>query len=318
MISSSGSAPSSELTKDHFFNGRLKVLQYRDGYRFSIDAAVLAALARPRPGDAVVDLGTGCGIIPLMLVHQRPDIRVAAVEIQPELAELARRNAMENRMADAIAIHCADMRTLTPAAVGAPVDLVVSNPPFREGRSGRVNPNPQRAMARHEIAIDLPGLIAAGRRLLRTGGRMAVIYPARRLAELLGAMTAAGIVPKYLRMIHSDADADARRAVVAGVMAGRPGLRVAPPLFIRQASIPKASIPQNGIPQNGIPQNGIPQNGILQNGILQNGIPQNSIRQNGVRQNDAGPGPESGREDGPMSGYTAEVRRMLEGEAGPL
>jgi tRNA1Val (adenine37-N6)-methyltransferase len=218
------------LTHDAFFQGRLHVKQQRRGYRFSIDAVLLAGAVAPRERDRVVDLGTGCGIIPLILALRHPDLRIWGVELQEDLAALAAENARDHGWGERITIVQADMRQLGAERFGGPVDRVVANPPYRRARSGRVNPEAQCAVARHEIAITLPELIATARRVLRTGGRFHVIYSAERAAELMAAMRAAGIEPKRLRSIHSSAGEDARLVTVEGVKAGRTGLVVSPPL----------------------------------------------------------------------------------------
>ncbi len=222
-----------DLTTDAFFNGRVTVFQGRLGYRFSIDAVLLAAHADPRPEDTVVDLGTGCGIIPLLMAFRHPGMRVSGVEIQRKLAEIATLNVRENDMTDRVRILHADIRDLSPTAVSGPVDLVVTNPPFRKTRSGRINPDPEKARARHEVTITLPEVMAAARRLLRTGGRLVTVYPADRGAEVLVGMDRAGIAPKFLRTVHSRDGSEARLVLAAGVKGGQPGgLRIGPPLTV--------------------------------------------------------------------------------------
>jgi tRNA1Val (adenine37-N6)-methyltransferase len=222
-----------DLTADTFFGGLIKVFQSRRGYRFSIDAVLLAAHAHPKSGDTVVDLGTGCGIVPLLMAFRHPGIRILGVEIQPSLAEIARLNVGENDLSGRIRIICRDIRTLSPGAVSGPADLMVTNPPFRKARSGRVNPHPEKARARHEEAITLPEVMKTARRLLRNGGRLVTIYPADRAAEVLVEMDRVSIRPKFLRTVHSKADTEARLCLAAGTKGGRSGgLRVAPPLII--------------------------------------------------------------------------------------
>jgi tRNA1Val (adenine37-N6)-methyltransferase len=116
------------------------------------------------------------------------------------------------------------------------VDLVVTNPPFRKARSGRVNPHPEKARARHEETISLPDIMATARRLLRNGGRLVTIYPADRAAETLVEMDRAAIRPKYIRTIHSGAGTEARLCLMAGTRSGQTGgLRIAPPLILYKA-----------------------------------------------------------------------------------
>lgn len=230
-----------ETTEDTFFEGRIQVRQHRDGYRFSIDAVILAQHAadggQSRPGKArhVLDLGTGCGIIPLILAFKRPLDRITGVEVQEELAGLARANIADNGMADRVAILHRDLKTLKPGDLEGPVDLVVSNPPYRKAGSGRMNLQGQRAAARHEIHAALPDVIGAAARMLEISGRFAAIFPAERLVALLTGMRAARIEPKYLRMVHSRMDTGAKLALVEGMKGGRPGLGVAPALVIYRA-----------------------------------------------------------------------------------
>jgi tRNA1Val (adenine37-N6)-methyltransferase len=221
-----------DLTQDMFFNGRIRLRQRRGGYRYSIDAVILASAVQPKPGETLVDLGTGCGIIPLILAFRQPGIRVWAVELQASLAAVAEANIRENRMASQVTVVRADMLDLRPQMVGAPVDTVVSNPPYRRGRSGRVNPDDQRALARHEIAVTLPDILRVSRRLLKTGGRFLAVYAADRIADLLWHMRAERIEPKRLRTIHSRAGKEARLVLVEGTRDGGPGMVVSPPLTV--------------------------------------------------------------------------------------
>ncbi len=219
-------------TTDTFFNGKIRITQDRTGYRFSIDAVLLAHFAAPRSGDKVLDLGTGCGIIPLILAHRQPQIAIYGIEVQTELAELAVSNVMENQLEDRITIFCSDLKSLRPAMTAGPVDLVVCNPPFRRQGSGRINPDAQRAVARHEIKTNLADILQTTYRMLRAAGRVIFIYTAVRLTDILFQMRTAGIEPKFIRTIHSRPDAEAVLIVVEGVKGGRPDLKIGPPLII--------------------------------------------------------------------------------------
>jgi tRNA1Val (adenine37-N6)-methyltransferase len=202
------------------------------GYRFSIDAVLLAHFADPRSGDKVLDLGTGCGIIPLILAHRQPRSSIYGIEVQKELAELAKSNVRENQLEDRITVYCTDMKLLRPEMTAGPVDLVVCNPPFRKAGSGRINPDAQRAVARHEIKTNLGDIIQTSHRMLRTAGRMVLIYTAGRLTGVLSGLRTEGIEPKYIRMIHSRLDKKATLILIEGVKGGRPELNIAPPLIL--------------------------------------------------------------------------------------
>ncbi len=222
-------------TADTFFDGRLVVHQNRQGYRFSIDALLLAHAVTFRQGDQrVVDFGTGAGILPLLLAYRHADISICGVEIQPSLARMASENAHVNHLADRIQIIEADLQTINPQLLGYSADVIVSNPPYRKVTSGRINPNSERALARHEIALTLEGLVRAVRRVLRTGGYFWTIYPAQRLPELINGMQRFNIEPKFMRMVHSRDDSDAKMVLMAGVKAAAAGLVAGPPLVIYQ------------------------------------------------------------------------------------
>jgi len=220
------------FTTDSFYNGRVRLKQHRSGYRYSIDAIILAGSARVRPRERVLDLGTGCGIIPLLIAFRHPTVRIWAVEIQPELASLAADNVRVNAMNSRIRVLQADMRQVTSESFGGPMDLVLSNPPYRRERSGRINPEMQRALARHEISITLPEFILAAARVLKNGGRFVAIYAAERTAELLFYMRNGLIEPKRMRSVHSGPQTDAKLILVEGVKNGKPGIAIAAPLII--------------------------------------------------------------------------------------
>ena len=219
-------------TTDTFFDGKIRVMQNRRGYRFSIDAVLLAYHAAPRAQEKILDLGTGCGIIPLILAYRQPQIEIYGVEVQAELAELAVSNVRENQLEGRITVFCTDMKLLRPAMTAGPVDLVVCNPPFRRRGSGRINPDAQRAVARHEIKANLGDIIQTSHRMLRTAGRLVLIYTAERMTDILSRMRTDGIEPKFIRMIHSRQDTEAALILIEGVKGGRPDLKIAPPLII--------------------------------------------------------------------------------------
>ena len=193
---------------------------------------MLATAVVPQCGDTILDLGTGCGIIGLILALRHRDIHISAVEIQSDLAYAASKNVVENKMDGRITVIHADMRSLPNRQIMGPFDWVVSNPPFRRPASGRINPNNQRAVARHEIEIDMAQLFGCAGRLLRTGGRFTTIYPADRTADMIERMRLSGIEPKCIQTVHSQCDQDAKLVLASGTKGGRPGLRVAPPLIV--------------------------------------------------------------------------------------
>ena len=220
------------ITTDTFINGHIQVKQERKGYRFSIDSVLLAYHAAPKPDDVVLDLGTGCGIIPLILAYRHPDIRIFGVETQKKLADIAATNVADNNLEERLRILHKDMRQLTHHMVSGPVDMVISNPPYRKANSGRINPDTQRAIARHEIKITLNELVQTAGKMLRTGGKLLIIYPAERMTDLITMMRENHIEPKMLRMIHSNPQSEAKLILVEGMKQVRPGITIPSPLIV--------------------------------------------------------------------------------------
>jgi tRNA1Val (adenine37-N6)-methyltransferase len=214
---------------DAFLDGDLRIIQSRHGYRFSVDALFLAEFASITPEDVVVDLGAGCGIIPLLLAKKGQAGYIIGLELQDELASQAKRNAALNGLEKRIAILQGDLRALPLAPRCA--DVVVCNPPYRKSRSGRINPDPCKAIARHEIAMTLVDIFAVGKTLLRSGGRVALIYPANRLTEVFSRMRSHDLEPKRLQVVFPDSASYAKLAMVEGRWGGKSGLTILPPIF---------------------------------------------------------------------------------------
>jgi len=182
----------------------LIVYQEQKGYRFSLDAVLLAGLTQVRKDDRVIELGTGCGVVPLVLAYRaRTEHKIAGVEIQPELAELAAKNVTVNNFDGLIDIYQMDFREISSRFEPGSFDLALSNPPYRKPGSGRINPDRQKALARHEITATLCDVFTAGRYLLRVGGRFALVYPSTRLANLLHTALDHGFSPKRMTLIYS-------------------------------------------------------------------------------------------------------------------
>jgi len=220
------------LTCDALFDGNLIVYQPKTGYRFAIDAVLLAGLTGVRAHDRIVDLGTGCGVIPLILAYRNLGKHIVGLEIQPELVELAKQNVQVNGFSGRVQIHQRDFRNLSHEFRPASFDLVTSNPPYRRLRSGRLNPDGQRAIARHELESSLEDVIRVAGGLLRHGGRLSIIYPATRLVHLLVTARDYSLTPKRLTMVHSDATSGARLVHLECRKGAGEELQVAAPLFI--------------------------------------------------------------------------------------
>lgn len=219
-------------TAERFPTHSLKVAQPETGYRFSIDPILLADHADPLPGDRIADLGTGCGIIPLLLAPRHPETRIMGIEIQEALAAVAEKNIRENRLTGQVTIHQSDIRTLTSADLGGPVDLVVTNPPYIKQGCGRINPHPQKAIARHEVKLTLDELLDSATRILTPRGRFMIIFPMERLTEVIDRTRHHGMGPFTIRFIHTHTNKPAKLFILTAMYNSTPLLTILQPLFL--------------------------------------------------------------------------------------
>lgn len=221
-------------TEDAVLSGRITVVQPKNGYRFSLDAVLLAFFVRAKNSDIIVDLGCGSGVIGLILAHRFPDVSVFGLEIQDELAGAARLNAEANGFSDRVRVLRHDFTALPCPGLPGKIDAAVSNPPFRKAGSGRANPLSPKALARHEIAGSLAQAAEAASRLLSPRGAFFCVYPASRLAHCVNSLCANGLEPKRLRMVHPKKDDPASLILVEARKGGGPELLLEPPLFIHE------------------------------------------------------------------------------------
>jgi tRNA1Val (adenine37-N6)-methyltransferase len=217
---------------DDLGRGGLRIIQHPERFPFAVDAILLAHWVRVRKTDRVIDLGTGGGIIPLLLSALHPEVSLTGLEIQPETAEMAARSVALNGLASRIRIDCGDWRTATERYGYGSFDLVTMNPPYREVGTGGVSPIRGRATARHELASSLSEAVEAASRLVRYGGRVGLIFLAERLADLLGALRASQLEPKRMRLVQPRAGRPANLVLVEAVRGGRPGLTCEAPLVV--------------------------------------------------------------------------------------
>lgn len=220
-------------TLDELFGGRLRILQKKTGYRFSIDAVLLTGFVKLKRGEAVVDLGTGSGVIAIILALRFPKCgRILGLELQGQLADMARRSVEVNGLGERIEILQGDVREAGKRLTAKSFDVAVFNPPYRKAGSGRTNPDEERALARHEIGGGATDFLSASAGLLKDGGRVYLIYPAKRMVEIIHRMRALKLEPKKLRVVHSKAFSEGDFVLVEGLKGGGEELKVLTPLYI--------------------------------------------------------------------------------------
>lgn len=214
----------------------LMIIQHPAKFRFGTDAVLLAHHSGLRKNERVCDLGTGTGVLCLLLSALRQGTRFDAVEIMEDVADMARRSVLYNGLEERIAVHGMDMRQ-APEALGPGLHhLVVCNPPYYKLAEGLVNQSESKGAARHETHIRLDEIAAVAGALLMNHGRMAMIIPATRCAEAMAAMQAANIEPKYARMVQARPERPPKLMILRGMKGGNPGVHWAAPLITHEVS----------------------------------------------------------------------------------
>jgi len=225
--------PQPALTDDTLFQGDLIVRQNRDGYRFSVDAVLAAHFAAPQPGDQVLDLGCGCGVIGLILAYRHPLAIVCGLELQESLAALAEENRSRNDFIDRFRVIRGDVRTIAAWLAPETFDLVVCNPPYRKLDSGRINQDSEAARARHELTAEVDDFVRASAFCVRNRGRVVFVYPAVRLPTLLIALFHHRLTLKRLQPVYSyPGAANARLVLVEAAKNGGEQSEILAPLYI--------------------------------------------------------------------------------------
>lgn len=231
-----GKDPRSLGEPDRLAFASLVVRQPRRGYRFSVDSVLLADFAAQWCGESALDLGTGAGIVLLLLARLCPGLsRGVGVEIQPGLREYACANIEANGLSARLSAVLGDFRKKIPGVPAASFDLVVSNPPYRPLGAGRRNPDSQKEIARHEVACTMADVFGAAARHLAPAGRFAALALPSRLPEMLALASASGIFAETLRFVHPMPGRPANLLLFAGSRRKGGGPEVLPPLCVYAA-----------------------------------------------------------------------------------
>ena len=220
---------------DDLQRGGLRILQRPDGFRFGTDAVLLADFAGVRKGERVADMGTGTGVLPLLLSARAEGTTFDAFELQPQVADMAARSVAINGLERRIRVHQADCREAAGRIGHECCQLVVTNPPYMKGGTGLVSPAATRALSRSDSDCTLEEWMAACGRVLQNGGRLCCVFPAPRFLELCDAMRAARVEPKRVRFVVARETSSPKLVLVEGLKGGRPGLHVLPMLITHDA-----------------------------------------------------------------------------------
>lgn len=219
---------------DDLQRGNLRILQRPDGFCFGMDSVLLAWFAAQYAGKGkAIDLGTGSGVLPLLICARTPIQHFDAVEIQADIADMASRTMRLNGMAERIHIHAMDLQEAPKNLGYGQYRLAVSNPPYGHSEGKMQNPMAARRIARHEGTADIAAVCKAAGALLQNGGHFALVFPAGRLLSLFDAMRAARIEPKHICMVHPNYGQPPNLVLLDGMKGARPHLHFLPPLYIR-------------------------------------------------------------------------------------
>jgi len=220
-----------------FHGETVKIMQSKAGYRFAIDAILLADFVKIKANlKNIIDLGTGSGIIALLLAKCFHHIKITGIELQKGLFELAKENIGLNRLEAQVHIENIAIKDIKKRFKAEGFDAVVTNPPYRRFKSGRINPTEEKAIARHEIKTSLEEIVKISSYLLKAKGSLFLIHLPERLAELIYLLKEYKIEPKRMRLVYSREGEDAAFMLMEGAKAGREGLKIERPLYIYDKS----------------------------------------------------------------------------------
>lgn len=224
------------ISQDSLFNGQLFCAQHKDGYRFSVDAVLLAHFVVVKKNWHILDIGTGSGIISLILLHRwrESHLNITGIDVQHTLAQLASQNMKANGFQDRVDIICGDVNNISRIVAQESFDAIVCNPPFYAEGSGRTSSNTEANIARHQTTATISVFLRAAFFAVKNRGTVYFIYPAARFAELLSEAVCQKMSPKRIQFIYSypDDSKPAQLVLMQFVKNGKPGTKVLPPLYI--------------------------------------------------------------------------------------
>jgi len=209
-----------------------RLIQKKDGFCFGVDAVLLANFADIKKNDVVLDIGTGTGIVPVLLAAKTMAAKIVGLEIQQDIAEMASRSIILNSLEDRVEIVCGDIKNAVQLFGPSSFNSIVTNPPYMNKGGGLVNPSDTKAISRHEITCTLEDVLSASSRLLMPGGRFAMVHRPERLVDIICLMRGYGIEPKYIRFVHPSPYKKANLLLIKGTRGGNPQLKIMEPLYV--------------------------------------------------------------------------------------
>lgn len=210
----------------------LRIIQNEKLFCFGMDAVLLTGFTRVKEGERVLDLGTGTGIIPLLLSAKTKGEHFTGLEISNSSVDMARRSVRLNGLEQRIEIIQGDIKEAGELFAPASFDVVTSNPPYMIGQHGLINSDLEKAAARHEILCTLEDVVRAAARLVRSGGRFCLVHRPFRLAEIIRVLSGYRLEPKRMRLVYPYADREPNMVLIESVRGGNPRMTVEKPLIV--------------------------------------------------------------------------------------
>lgn len=220
-----------EKIEDLQCNG-LRIIQNKKWFCFGMDAVLLTNFCDVKNNSKVVDLGTGTGIIPILLSGKRNYSKAIGIEIQEEVAEMANRSVQLNNLQDKIEILNIDLKEAFNHLEANSFDAVISNPPYKLANSGIINPTDKKAISRHEIKCSLEDVIGTASKLLKQYGYFYMVHRPDRLVDIMCLLRKYRLEPKLIRFVHPKANAKPNMVLIRASKNGNPELKFEPPLYI--------------------------------------------------------------------------------------
>lgn len=211
----------------------LKILQKKDGFCFGMDSVLIANFVKISRKNAIVaDLGTGTGIISILVAGKQNPEKVYAVEIQEELVDMAKRSVKYNDLGNKIDIINADIVGISRGNFNKKFDYVISNPPYKKLNTGLINDNQKKLISRHEVKCTLKDVVNEASKLLKDKGVFYMVHRPDRLCDIFNAMRENKVEPKEIQLVHSHLEDEANLVLIKGVKCGNPSLKVLKPLIV--------------------------------------------------------------------------------------
>ncbi len=209
-----------------------QIIQNSEKFCFGMDAVLLSGFAKAKKGDVVLDMGTGTGIIPILMEAKTEAAHLTGLEIQEESADMARRSVALNGLSEKIDIVTGDIKEAGTIFKSASFDVITCNPPYMIGQHGLTNPDAPKAIARHEVLCTLEDVVSSAAKLLKPGGHFYMVHRPFRLAEIMVTLVQYKLEPKRMQLVYPYVDKEPNMVLIEATRGGKSRMTVEKPLIV--------------------------------------------------------------------------------------